>query len=158
MRKEGLRASGGRGGSWGREERKGRVAARAPRALRHRSRGGRSGPRAARAAAQVTGAAAGMRLRVAAGLGEEKRGVWGEGPCARREAETRGELSRKVAPLPYPTVSYRAPTLSPGVSDPELGPGVPSVPPTSRLPGLCASGVQNATIKIVIIGRSGKRK
>lgn len=156
--KEELRGSGGRGGSWGREGRKGRVAARAPRALRHRSRGGRSGPRAVRAGAQVTGAAAGMRLRVAPGLGEEKRGVRRERPSARREAETRGELGRKVAPLPYPTVSYRAPTLSPGVSGPGLGPGVPSVPPTYRLTGLCASGVQNAAIKIVKSGRSGKGK
>lgn len=46
----------------------------------------------------------------------------------------------------------------PRLSDPGLGLGIPSVPPTSRLPGLCASGVQNATVKISITEGSGKEK
>lgn len=66
-------------------------------------------PPSRRVATQVTGAAAGMRLRVAAGLGEEMRGVWEGGPLARREAENKGEPIGKVAPVLYPAVGEARP-------------------------------------------------
>ena len=62
------------------------MAACAPSALRHRFPGPRSGPEAARAAASVTGVAAGMRLPLVAGTRRKSEEFGKKDPLARREA------------------------------------------------------------------------